>query len=377
MVGILGAKELGKDTAKKIADSIMQMVPFNINIMDTRGYIIASGDKARLNTLHLGAVHALKSMEPVVVYEDTETERKGVNFPIVFSNQLMGVIGVSGDPKEVTHIGNIVVAMACMMIETQMINDMASIREGRLKDFLNDWVYLKKEGYREDFISRARDFGVDISIPRVAAVITSRRARFSVFDQIKRWLEQGEFVVRQGSEDALLILNHSPNLMQRVDRIMSLNKDLLGCFLGDVAEIINDSVIQALQTLQTARMLEYKQKVVQFSEIALEHGLGHLQRTNTVKLLMEKLSRSEYQKELVETIIAFTRGSNDQNELCKQLHIHRNTLNYRLARIEELTGKNPRIMRDLMELYTAVIHNKWTESKPDANTLFSSFFQRG
>ena len=38
--------------------------------------------------------------------------------------------------------------------------------------------------------------------------------------------------------------------------------------------------------------------------------------------------------------------------------IHRNTLSYRLDKIQDITGKDPRKVKDLLELYVALLLSK-------------------
>lgn len=54
----------------------------------------------------------------------------------------------------------------------------------------------------------------------------------------------------------------------------------------------------------------------------------------------------------------FFKESGNQAEVINKLYIHRNTLKYRLDRIQEITGKNPRVFEDLFYLYTAYILHK-------------------
>ena len=63
----------------------MEIVPYNINIMDQNGEIIASGDKSRIGSVHKGAVRAIERREAYNVYQDTDTERRGVNLPIIYN----------------------------------------------------------------------------------------------------------------------------------------------------------------------------------------------------------------------------------------------------------------------------------------------------
>ncbi|MBE5961368.1 MAG: transcriptional regulator, partial [Lachnospiraceae bacterium] len=54
--------------------------------------------------------------------------------------------------------------------------------------------------------------------------------------------------------------------------------------------------------------------------------------------------------ELIQTLQVYIEENGDMNEISRRLNIHRNTLSYRLERIKQLTGKNPRNILELFEL---------------------------
>lgn len=74
---------LSKSLAQKIVDRMMDIIPYNVNLMNKDGIIIASGDKDRINTLHLGAQEALQGTSAIEVYEEREGVKPGVNMPIL------------------------------------------------------------------------------------------------------------------------------------------------------------------------------------------------------------------------------------------------------------------------------------------------------
>jgi DNA-binding PucR family transcriptional regulator len=57
---------------------------------------------------------------------------------------------------------------------------------------------------------------------------------------------------------------------------------------------------------------------------------------------------------LTTTLRAFVSADLNVRVLAQRLHVHPNTAHYRLGRIKELTGRNPRVIGDLLELVVAI-----------------------
>lgn len=68
--------QLSEKQAQEIVDKMMMDIPYNINIMNDQGIIIGSGHKARVGTVHQGAVEALSTGHRVEVMEDGRYEKK-------------------------------------------------------------------------------------------------------------------------------------------------------------------------------------------------------------------------------------------------------------------------------------------------------------
>lgn len=349
---------LNTESAQKIADGIMKIIPYNINIMDNDGIIIASGDKSRINKVHKGALKALQLGEPYVVYEDTDTERKGINIPIYHLEGIVGVIGISGNVEEVMQIGQIVAVTAQLMIENKVYNDMVTIKESRLKDFLHEWICLEKSDYTGKFLDQASYFGVDLNISRIAVIITSRRIRYSVIENIKYQLEPNEYIVRQRMEDVLVLFNYNKNLHKRLEKIINISNDLLNCYVGEPSVIAKDTTEYAMQTFNISQALGINKKIIYFNEVSLESLIYSIEKNMELEKIINIFIEKDKDGILKKTICAYVEQTNNYTEICKHLHIHRNTLNYRLSKIEEVFGKNPKCAKDLMMLYIAIIKMK-------------------
>lgn len=241
------------------------------------------------------------------------------------------------------------------MIENQVFSEMSSIRDSRLKDFLYDWITVDKSGYDADFIDRANYLGIDLTMRRTAVIINCNRVRYSLFENIKRLLKKGEYLVRQRMENALILFDSSTNLDERLEKITSLSNEITGCYVGEASTVASKTSRKAEQTFAMAKATGNTKKILHYSEVSLECILAEVEDIKEITRIRGILAEKDADGVLRETIQAYMEYNYDYALVCEHLHIHRNTLNYRLTRIEELLERNPRCARDLMYIYIAIV----------------------
>ncbi len=83
-----------------------------VNIMNTKGIILASTEKERIGTLHTGAAKAARTGKPVYIAKKDVSKyagaKEGCNMPIFdVDNKLIGVVGMYGNPEEVADAANL------------------------------------------------------------------------------------------------------------------------------------------------------------------------------------------------------------------------------------------------------------------------------
>ena len=115
--------KLSKAIAQRIVLEMMNVIPYNINVMDEKGIIIGSGDIDRIGNIHEGAKRAIDSKHIIEIYEDNEKMKPGVNEPIIFNNEIIGVIGITGQPDEVIRFSKLVRVTAVLLIEQIIIDE--------------------------------------------------------------------------------------------------------------------------------------------------------------------------------------------------------------------------------------------------------------
>ena len=343
-------------SAQMIVDYIMQNTSNNINIMDSRGIIIASGHKDRIGSVHKGAAKALSYGKINIVYENTATEKKGINIPIDYNGENVGVIGISGEVQDVLPLGQMVLSIAQLMIENQIYMEMSAIKGSRIQDFLFEWSRLEEKDYSAKFHEQARYFGINLTISRTAVLIVSRRTHYSIVDNIKQRLEKDEYLIRLGVDQMTILLRSDSNLEQRLKKIMETSKDITGCYIGEAGTNVKYSSQSAIQACEMAHVMKLKKEIIKYSELSLECMFEEIILTNEIKQIIQIISGHDMKLELVETICAYVEYTDSIKSICDMLHIHRNTLNYRLLKLENITGFNIRKGKDMMKLYMAAIY---------------------
>ncbi len=119
--------QLNDNLARQIVARAMKILSFSVNVMDERGLIIASGNPERIHERHEGAVLALTENRVVEISEATALQLKGVrpgiNLPIAYQGELIGVIGISGDPDEVRAYAELVRMTAELILEQAALTE--------------------------------------------------------------------------------------------------------------------------------------------------------------------------------------------------------------------------------------------------------------
>lgn len=61
---------LNRELAQNIVNKMMEVIPYNVNIMNHKGVIIGSGDSSRIGMIHNGALEALRVKKVVEISKD-------------------------------------------------------------------------------------------------------------------------------------------------------------------------------------------------------------------------------------------------------------------------------------------------------------------
>ncbi|MEU5691990.1 helix-turn-helix domain-containing protein [Actinosynnema sp. NPDC020468] len=113
------------------------------------------------------------------------------------------------------------------------------------------------------------------------------------------------------------------------------------------------AVKEAHSIMRVVRALEYGSGAYLRDDVIIETAL--LRSPDLTRLLSDRIAPLAHSNApLLDTLSCFLACGQDRRKAARQLHIHPNTLIYRLRRIRELTGLSPTVPRDIQTLGAAV-----------------------
>ncbi|WP_332628562.1 sugar diacid recognition domain-containing protein [Halalkalibacter flavus] len=378
---------LTEQLAQEIVDRTMAILPYNINVMDQEGRIIGSGDKQRISTKHEVASEVLRKKETVEIGKgDTEYwkgVKEGINLPILFQGEVLGVVGITGDLEIIRGYGELVKMTTEMIIEQAFLQSQLQLDERIKEELVHQWL----NGNHLDeslFYEKAKSLQVDLLISRVVIVVKSddhdleRKRKVELM--INELIEQDDLTVTTYTGEIVIVkkvnvkddrwekertLNTIRIWMTQLTKIDSTIKVAIGSYHPTFKKLYQ-SFIEAKETMEVGEKLAPEQKVLVYDDLSIYVFMSKLANeieNNPFFDLINRLKEEDELGELQKTLQVYINHSGKAINTSNELFIHRNSLQYRLEKIKEVTGKDPRNYKDLFELYLSLIIDTFAEDK--------------
>ncbi|WP_119326849.1 sugar diacid recognition domain-containing protein [Companilactobacillus musae] len=341
--------KLDPKLAQSIVDRMMESIPYNINMMNEKGYIIASGDKKRIDTLHIGAIDTIQSGKTKPMIESFgKFGQPGVNIPVQFQGETIGVIGITGDPKQVTPLASLLKISTELLISQINNTKLESQRKESLNHFLYQWTNIDDPLVDSELLLRAHNLNIDLTLKRFVILIETNSLN-------KLQLSNNDFSFSKTPEQQLIIVK-SENDLQRYLKFCHDNNLIVGVSNKD--SNLKNAVKQAQATITISQELQLHNtfyfEQVKFLNQLLESQLYSKKALNVFKSFLKTKSGLE----LLETLDCYFKNNGNVTETSSELKVHRNTTNYRLNHISESFGLDLHVLTDVFELYVNFLYFK-------------------
>jgi carbohydrate diacid regulator len=392
------APALTATLAQEIAGDTSDIIGFNVLITDRNGTVIGSGDRNRVGTFHEASVEVVRTVRPAT-HNAAQARRlrgvrPGITLPIVLGETALGTVGITGSPAQVRRFGLVVKRQTEILLQESVLLRSRLLRERALEDLVRDIAYFDAEVVEPELIAyRAGELGYDLGVPRVAVVVdlvappdhgepagtdesTARlallqtlRATFTPIHDVVAAMPSDRFVAlhrvasvrpADGQNDELRTL-----CRKAVDQLGRRHGLTAAVGIGDAATNVielHDSYQDANSALRLGARLAARgdqgPKVSSIDDVRIHQllaAVGYRPRARLIGALTTDLRAQADWRALRQTLIAWCETGFNLVHAATALHIHRNTLVYRLNKIAQLTGRPVRDHRAALALYLACL----------------------
>ncbi|MFD1334432.1 CdaR family transcriptional regulator [Oceanobacillus iheyensis] len=365
---------LTEQLASQIVQRTMSIIHANINIMDRTGTIIASGNPSRIGQLHDGAVQVIREKRTIEI--DTsgathwQSSQSGINLPITFQNNIIGVIGITGPPDRIRDYSQLIQMGAELTLEqaflTNEIQQNKQIRQTQITNILlgteQDQTYIQERAHYAKL-----DIQTTYAVIIIFTPVLDKKHTEEVEKHIQSWLNHEDEHIRLFTNQHLILKKeigysnhaHIKDILVEKHKNSSIPNMTIavGSYLTGV-DGWRQSYQQAQKIIEVTKTLYPSGGVWNYEDLSLEILAYDLlknkpQSTKELTTTYQRILTESDGIQLHQTLQTYIEENGKVSITSDKLFIHRNTLTYRLDKIHQITGKDPRNINHLLELKMA------------------------
>lgn len=350
---------LDKGSAQKLVKELGRTTSYNINIINERGVIIASCDSERVGDFHELAHYMLKNKIPMMEVGDDSFlgTRPGINAAIELGGDVVGVVGITGEPGEVRPIILLLKAAVESMLEFEE-RERRKFSRSTMKDKFFGKLLYDNDTDEKQLAAQASALGYSPDMPRISILMTADERDL---EALKDFCKQSDL----HAKNDMLISNTGRYLLvflhlERTSSIQSTYREQTEEYLSPIRFRMEregrvfTAYIGSIQCRLTKYRAAYSHCVWLSKNIRAEraayfydHIFGYLHS----KLPEDELSAifdgfsdfetDEFWADYVKVMEAMNSSNNNMVAASAKLHMHKNTLVYQFNRIRSSLGIDP------------------------------------
>lgn len=289
-------------------------------------------------------------------------------FKIFDEHQLEFVLIAHGDTDDVYMVGK----LAVLQIQTLLVAYREKFdKDNFVKNLLLDNLLLV------DIYNRAKKLHIEVGVRRVVFLVESHENMDgTVQEALKEFFsaEGNDFVTAVDEKNIIVVKELAPDDgYEQVQKIADSMLDMLssevmlstrvsyGTIVNEIKEV-SRSYKEAKMALEVGKIFFVERHIVAYNAL----GIGRLIYQLPIPLckmfikeIFADVSPDDFDEETLETISKFFENNLNVSETSRQLFIHRNTLVYRLDKLDRATGLDLRVFDDAITFQIALMVVKY------------------
>ena len=373
---------LTPELAQQIATDIGRITGFNVLITDRQAVVIGCGDQSRLGTLH-EASHEVLSTRQAKTHTAEQARRlrgvkPGISLPIIVGAEAIGTVCLTGSPEEVRRFGLVVQRQTELLLEEAALLRSRLLHEQAVDDFLRDIALHDPEVMDPDTLqARAAALGLTLALEHTAVVLDVRARqdgtaavfRISLLRTVREFFGSSQDLAGEITAGRYAVLHAmdtvSGDLTGRCQLLADLIRQRHGLdtwiAVGEPAAGLagmHSSYRHAATALRIGPVLDPDARVFAVADLRVPQlvaaAVGQERSEFAASVLGGLRDRADWPT-LRETLIAWSEGGFNLLRAAERLHVHRNTLLYRLGKIEHLSARQMREPTQAIAMYLAAL----------------------
>lgn len=347
---------LSNHILQKTLDGITKIVKHGFAVYDMEGNHLASTFESKEDHLQAVKEFAKSQAQSQVAHQCQFTKIMDERVPVFI---------LLSEGEEDTHGVNRLVAF--QLQELMVAYRERFDRENFMKNLLMDNLLMV------DVYNRSRKLGIELEQKRIAVIVevTGERTGDEIGLLRERFPERNGDFVTAIDEDNVIVICHlekdvsSADMEKKAQDIIHLfpedKQSLIRVSYGNqVNELraVSRSYKEASLALDVGKIFFKEKQIIGYSAL----GIGRLIYQLPIPLcnlfiheIFQKKLPSDFDAETLMTINKFFENNLNVSETSRQLYIHRNTLVYRLDKIQKNTGLDLRVFEDAITFKIALM----------------------
>ena len=315
---------------------------------------------------------AEKYVEPAQAFVESPADSQVVNgcqfFKVFDEHQLEYILLANGDSDDVYMVGKI----ASFQIQNLLVAYKERFdKDNFIKNLLLDNLLLV------DIYNRAKKLHIETEVRRVVFIVeTNREKDGNELEKIRSLFggKSKDFVTAVDEKNIIVVKEVADNegyeeLGKTAEVIVNLSRPdadsdvhvAYGTIVNEIKEV-SRSYKEARMALDVGKIFFEERDVIAYSTL----GIGRLIYQLPIPLckmfikeIFDGKSPDDFDEETLTTINKFFENSLNVSETSRQLYIHRNTLVYRLDKLQKYTGLDLRVFEDAITFKIALMVVKY------------------
>ncbi|HLS20202.1 MAG TPA: sugar diacid recognition domain-containing protein [Bacillota bacterium] len=380
--------------AQTVIDNIKEILPFPISLSDHKGYIIGDSNSNRIGMLHTPSIEVLRKRKAISFDEEKikqyENVLQGVAVPLNFHDETLGVLGIIGPPEEVWPHVELIKNYVEIMWQDTFQKEVKGLEERSLETFVQYLIHdahlqtIKVKQFCDLFQLNYHLNYYCIVIDIGDAIIHSlTKARPSFHINKERFIYQAEEIFQCVAGDICTFLNTEKivvikaahnresyyKFMQQLTKLGERFQNYFQRYTTNTFKIAAGTLVETIEKvshsyekaewlLRNGRNLDLNTTIYNYFNWEILTKLLPFQLDDDfyykIRVRLKNLFADELFPQLKRDFLVYCECHLNVSEAARELFLHRNTLIYRLNKIEELTSLNMRNFNHCALLYIAL-----------------------